>query len=169
MERVPHIFFSCDLSESNCCEMEREIDLKMKTVTTDHKTKVLDSVCSLVSRAVRATLYTALGVLSETETWLLLLFLLQVKEVAAAHAHEWAEMMKAHTAESLELRDQHVLQQCEQLRKLMLMTQEQQTEQLTHLHERWALHLKKHSSISVRIRLGWGCVVPQHGSSFFYL
>uniref|UniRef100_A0A8B9LEH7 Phosphoinositide phospholipase C n=1 Tax=Astyanax mexicanus TaxID=7994 RepID=A0A8B9LEH7_ASTMX len=102
--------FSCNLSESNCCEMGREIEMKMKTITADHKTKVRNSVCCSVSR--------------------------------------WAEMMKAHSAESQELRDQHVLQQCEQLRKLMLMTQEQQTQQLTHLHERQCKEMRANQAKS---------------------
>uniref|UniRef100_A0AAR2IYK2 1-phosphatidylinositol 4,5-bisphosphate phosphodiesterase n=1 Tax=Pygocentrus nattereri TaxID=42514 RepID=A0AAR2IYK2_PYGNA len=96
--------FSCNLSESNCCEMGREIEMKMKTITTDHKTKV--------------------------------------KDMAAAQACEWAEMMKALSAESQELGDQHVLQQCEQLRKLMLMTQEQQTQQLSHHHDRQSKEMR---------------------------
>uniref|UniRef100_A0AAR2J224 1-phosphatidylinositol 4,5-bisphosphate phosphodiesterase n=1 Tax=Pygocentrus nattereri TaxID=42514 RepID=A0AAR2J224_PYGNA len=92
------------VSESNCCEMGREIEMKMKTITTDHKTKVLHSFCSF--------------------------------------ACEWAEMMKALSAESQELGDQHVLQQCEQLRKLMLMTQEQQTQQLSHHHDRQSKEMR---------------------------
>ncbi|XP_017546431.1 1-phosphatidylinositol 4,5-bisphosphate phosphodiesterase beta-4 isoform X1 [Pygocentrus nattereri] len=92
------------VSESNCCEMGREIEMKMKTITTDHKTKV--------------------------------------KDMAAAQACEWAEMMKALSAESQELGDQHVLQQCEQLRKLMLMTQEQQTQQLSHHHDRQSKEMR---------------------------
>uniref|UniRef100_A0AAR2ITF4 1-phosphatidylinositol 4,5-bisphosphate phosphodiesterase n=1 Tax=Pygocentrus nattereri TaxID=42514 RepID=A0AAR2ITF4_PYGNA len=92
------------LFESNCCEMGREIEMKMKTITTDHKTKV--------------------------------------KDMAAAQACEWAEMMKALSAESQELGDQHVLQQCEQLRKLMLMTQEQQTQQLSHHHDRQSKEMR---------------------------
>ncbi|KAI4905441.1 hypothetical protein NFI96_007572 [Prochilodus magdalenae] len=71
-----------------------------------------------------------------------------VKDMTAAHAYEWAEMMKAHSAESQELRDQHVLQQCEQLRKLMLMTQEQQTQQLSHHHERQSKEMRANQAKS---------------------
>lgn len=60
----------------------------------------------------------------------------QVKNIVAAQADELAEMTKTHSAETQDLSDQHVLQQCELLRKLMLIMQEQQTQQLTYLHER---------------------------------
>lgn len=56
--------------------------------------------------------------------------------MVAAQTEELAEMTKTHNAENQDLSDPHVLQQCELLRKLMLMTQEQQTQQLTDVHER---------------------------------
>lgn len=56
--------------------------------------------------------------------------------MAAAQAEELAEMTKTHDAENQDLSEQHVLQQCELLRKLMLVAQEEQTQQLTYLHER---------------------------------
>lgn len=56
--------------------------------------------------------------------------------MVAAQAEDLAEMTKTHDAENQDLGDQHVLQQCELLRKLMLVTQEEQTQQLTFLHER---------------------------------
>uniref|UniRef100_A0A3B1K2B1 1-phosphatidylinositol 4,5-bisphosphate phosphodiesterase n=1 Tax=Astyanax mexicanus TaxID=7994 RepID=A0A3B1K2B1_ASTMX len=34
------------VSESNCCEMGREIEMKMKTITADHKTKVKDAAAA---------------------------------------------------------------------------------------------------------------------------
>ncbi|KAM9467002.1 1-phosphatidylinositol 4,5-bisphosphate phosphodiesterase beta-4 isoform 4-T5 [Clarias gariepinus] len=85
------------VSECNL-ETRGEIEKKIKTIITDHKTKV--------------------------------------KKTLAAQAEELAEIAKTHNAENQDLGDQHVLQQCELLRKLMLMTQEQQTQQLTYLHER---------------------------------
>uniref|UniRef100_A0A673LW50 1-phosphatidylinositol 4,5-bisphosphate phosphodiesterase n=1 Tax=Sinocyclocheilus rhinocerous TaxID=307959 RepID=A0A673LW50_9TELE len=60
----------------------------------------------------------------------------QVKDMVAAHVLEWAEMIKWHSAEEQTVREQHVIQQCETLRKLLLMEQEQQTQQLSLLHER---------------------------------
>ncbi|XP_066524106.1 1-phosphatidylinositol 4,5-bisphosphate phosphodiesterase beta-4 isoform X2 [Hoplias malabaricus] len=72
----------------------------------------------------------------------------KVKNTAAAHARQWAEMMKAHRAESQELRDQHVLQQCDLLRKLMLITHQQHTQQLTHLHERQCKEMRANQAKS---------------------
>ncbi|XP_046711831.1 1-phosphatidylinositol 4,5-bisphosphate phosphodiesterase beta-4 isoform X2 [Silurus meridionalis] len=60
----------------------------------------------------------------------------KVKNIIAAQAEELAEMTKTHNAENQDLSDQHMLQQCELLRKLMLITQEKQTQQLANLHER---------------------------------
>uniref|UniRef100_A0A673LP02 1-phosphatidylinositol 4,5-bisphosphate phosphodiesterase n=1 Tax=Sinocyclocheilus rhinocerous TaxID=307959 RepID=A0A673LP02_9TELE len=60
----------------------------------------------------------------------------KVKDMVAAHVLEWAEMIKWHSAEEQTVREQHVIQQCETLRKLLLMEQEQQTQQLSLLHER---------------------------------
>uniref|UniRef100_A0A673G9F2 Phosphoinositide phospholipase C n=1 Tax=Sinocyclocheilus rhinocerous TaxID=307959 RepID=A0A673G9F2_9TELE len=59
----------------------------------------------------------------------------KVKVMVAAHALEWAEMIKWHLAEEQTVREQHVIQQYETLRKLLLMEQEQQTQQLALLHE----------------------------------
>ncbi|TSM77319.1 1-phosphatidylinositol 4,5-bisphosphate phosphodiesterase beta-4 [Bagarius yarrelli] len=84
------------VSEYNC-ETREEIERRIKTITTDHKMKV--------------------------------------KNTVAAQADELVEMTKTHNGEIQDLGDQHVLQQCELLRKLMLITQEQQTQQLTNLHE----------------------------------
>uniref|UniRef100_A0A8C2K866 1-phosphatidylinositol 4,5-bisphosphate phosphodiesterase n=1 Tax=Cyprinus carpio TaxID=7962 RepID=A0A8C2K866_CYPCA len=60
----------------------------------------------------------------------------KVKDMVATHALEWTEMIKWHSAEEQTVREQHVIQQCETLRKLLLMEQEQQTQQLWLLHER---------------------------------
>lgn len=108
--------------------MERRI----KSVTTDYKIKVQNSVCSFLSTADCFSLYTTL-VCSVSYCCVLLR---QVKNMGAAQADELTETTKTHNAEIQDLSDQHVLQQCELLRKLMLITQEQQTQQLTYLHER---------------------------------
>ncbi|CAM4642701.1 unnamed protein product [Leuciscus chuanchicus] len=66
----------------------------------------------------------------------------QVKDVVAAHASEWAEMIRCHSSEEQAVREQHVIQQCEQLRKLMLLEQDQQTHTLTLVHERQSKDLR---------------------------
>uniref|UniRef100_A0A8C1NFZ1 1-phosphatidylinositol 4,5-bisphosphate phosphodiesterase n=1 Tax=Cyprinus carpio TaxID=7962 RepID=A0A8C1NFZ1_CYPCA len=86
------------VSDGNSLEMSRDIERQIKTLTSDHKSKV--------------------------------------KDMVAAHALEWTEMIKWHSAEEQTVREQHVIQQCETLRKLLLMEQEQQTQQLWLLHER---------------------------------
>ncbi|KAK7141888.1 hypothetical protein R3I94_011547 [Phoxinus phoxinus] len=92
------------VSESYSLEMSRDIGRQMKTVTTNHKSKV--------------------------------------KDVVAAHASEWDEMIKCHSSEEQLVREQHVIQECEQLRKLMLVEQDQQTHQLTLVHERQSKELR---------------------------
>ncbi|XP_056096526.1 1-phosphatidylinositol 4,5-bisphosphate phosphodiesterase beta-4 [Rhinichthys klamathensis goyatoka] len=91
-------------SDSYSLDMSRDIERQIKTVTTNHKSKV--------------------------------------KDVVAAHASEWAEMIKCHSSEEQAVREQHVIQQCEQLRKLMFMEQDQQTHQLTLVHERQSKELR---------------------------
>uniref|UniRef100_A0A8C1XXB1 1-phosphatidylinositol 4,5-bisphosphate phosphodiesterase n=1 Tax=Cyprinus carpio TaxID=7962 RepID=A0A8C1XXB1_CYPCA len=86
------------VSDGYSLEMSRDIERQIKTLTSDHKSKV--------------------------------------KDMVAAHALEWTEMIKWHSAEEQTVREQHVIQQCETLRKLLLMEQEQQTQQLWLLHER---------------------------------
>ncbi|XDV43730.1 hypothetical protein PO909_012154 [Leuciscus waleckii] len=66
----------------------------------------------------------------------------KVKDVVAAHASEWAEMIRCHSSEEQAVREQHVIQQCEQLRKLMLLEQDQQTHTLTLVHERQSKDLR---------------------------
>uniref|UniRef100_A0A8C1ZKV4 1-phosphatidylinositol 4,5-bisphosphate phosphodiesterase n=1 Tax=Cyprinus carpio TaxID=7962 RepID=A0A8C1ZKV4_CYPCA len=87
-----------DRGENNPASYFRDIERQIKTLTSDHKSKV--------------------------------------KDMVAAHALEWTEMIKWHSAEEQTVREQHVIQQCETLRKLLLMEQEQQTQQLWLLHER---------------------------------
>uniref|UniRef100_A0A673LTR2 1-phosphatidylinositol 4,5-bisphosphate phosphodiesterase n=1 Tax=Sinocyclocheilus rhinocerous TaxID=307959 RepID=A0A673LTR2_9TELE len=86
------------VSDSYSLDMSRDIERQIKTLTSNHKSKV--------------------------------------KDMVAAHVLEWAEMIKWHSAEEQTVREQHVIQQCETLRKLLLMEQEQQTQQLSLLHER---------------------------------
>ncbi|XP_046711826.1 1-phosphatidylinositol 4,5-bisphosphate phosphodiesterase beta-4 isoform X1 [Silurus meridionalis] len=72
----------------------------------------------------------------------------KVKNIIAAQAEELAEMTKTHNAENQDLSDQHMLQQCELLRKLMLITQEKQTQQLANLHERQSKEMRANQAKS---------------------
>lgn len=47
-------------------------------------------------------------------------------------------MINTHSAEEQEIRDLHLSQQCELLRKLLISAHEQQTQQLKLSHDRWA-------------------------------
>lgn len=64
------------------------------------------------------------------------LFTKQVKEIVAQHTKEWSEMINTHSAEEQEIRDLHLNQQCELLRKLLINAHEQQTQQLKLSHDR---------------------------------
>lgn len=46
-------------------------------------------------------------------------------------------MINTHSAEEQEIRDLHLSQQCELLRKLLINAHEQQTQQLKLSHDRW--------------------------------
>lgn len=60
----------------------------------------------------------------------------QVKEIVAQHTKEWSEMINTHSAEEQEIRDLHLNQQCELLKKLLINAHEQQTQQLKFSHDR---------------------------------
>lgn len=62
---------------------------------------------------------------------------LQVKDIVAQHTKEWSEMIHSHSTEEQEMKDAHVTQQCEHLKKLLSGVQEQQTQQLKLIHERY--------------------------------
>lgn len=61
----------------------------------------------------------------------------QVKDITALHTKEWSELLGGHSGEEQGLKDAHVTQQCEHLKKLLTAVQEQQTTQLKLIHERW--------------------------------
>lgn len=61
---------------------------------------------------------------------------LQVKDIVAQHTKEWSEMINSHSTEEQEMKDAHVMQQCDHLKKLLNSVQEQQTLQLKLIHER---------------------------------
>lgn len=59
-----------------------------------------------------------------------------MKDVTAQHTKEWSELISGHGSEDQEMKDAHVVQQCEHLKKLLGSVQEQQTGQLKLIHER---------------------------------
>lgn len=54
----------------------------------------------------------------------------------AQHTKEWSDLISTHSAEEQELRDLHLSQQCDLLKKLLISVQEQQTQQLKLSHDR---------------------------------
>ncbi|XP_075452136.1 1-phosphatidylinositol 4,5-bisphosphate phosphodiesterase beta-4 isoform X1 [Ascaphus truei] len=60
----------------------------------------------------------------------------KVKDIVAQQTKEWSEMINTHSAEEQELRDLHLSQQCELLKKLLISVQEQQSQQLKLSHDR---------------------------------
>uniref|UniRef100_A0AAY4C0F7 1-phosphatidylinositol 4,5-bisphosphate phosphodiesterase n=1 Tax=Denticeps clupeoides TaxID=299321 RepID=A0AAY4C0F7_9TELE len=66
----------------------------------------------------------------------------QVKEITALHTKEFSEMLNSHSTEEQELKDVHVTQQCEHLKKLLASVQEQQTLQLKLIHERQSKEMR---------------------------
>ncbi|XP_076834770.1 1-phosphatidylinositol 4,5-bisphosphate phosphodiesterase beta-4 isoform X2 [Brachyhypopomus gauderio] len=72
----------------------------------------------------------------------------KVKEVLAAHAQERAALTEALAGDVFALRAQHSLQQGERLRKLLLKTQEEQTQQLVHIHERQSKEMRANQAKS---------------------
>lgn len=72
----------------------------------------------------------------ESSKWHHPLFPTQVKEIVAQHTKEWSEMINTHSAEEQEIRDLHLSQQCDLLRKLLINAHEQQTQQLKLSHDR---------------------------------
>lgn len=61
---------------------------------------------------------------------------LKVKEITAQHTKEFSELLASQGTVEQELKDTHVTQQCEHLRKLLTGIQEQQTIQLKLVHDR---------------------------------
>ncbi|XP_010775225.1 1-phosphatidylinositol 4,5-bisphosphate phosphodiesterase beta-4-like, partial [Notothenia coriiceps] len=61
---------------------------------------------------------------------------IKVKDITAQHTKEWSELISSHSSEEQGMKDGHVTQQCEHLKKLLTTVQEQQTVQLKLIHER---------------------------------
>lgn len=120
-------------SENNCQELKKETEDKIQTLVADHKTKVTYSKRSIHKAIIRC----------EDDEYLsckLLMRLcvrMQVKDITAQHTKEWSELISSHSSEEQEMKDSHVTQQCEHLKKLLATVQEQQTLQLKLIHERW--------------------------------
>uniref|UniRef100_A0A7N8XUY4 Phosphoinositide phospholipase C n=1 Tax=Mastacembelus armatus TaxID=205130 RepID=A0A7N8XUY4_9TELE len=55
---------------------------------------------------------------------------------------EWSELISSHSSEEQEMKDSHVTQQCEHLKKLLAGVQEQQTMQLKLIHERQSKEMR---------------------------
>uniref|UniRef100_A0A6Q2Z1W8 1-phosphatidylinositol 4,5-bisphosphate phosphodiesterase n=1 Tax=Esox lucius TaxID=8010 RepID=A0A6Q2Z1W8_ESOLU len=60
----------------------------------------------------------------------------KVKDITAQHTKEWSEMINSHSSIEQDMKDIHVVQQCEHLKKLLSSVQEQQTLSLKLIHER---------------------------------
>ncbi|CAH2255382.1 1-phosphatidylinositol 4,5-bisphosphate phosphodiesterase beta-4 isoform X1, partial [Pelobates cultripes] len=60
----------------------------------------------------------------------------KVNEYVAQHTKEWSDLRSAQSAEEQELRDLHLRQQCDLLKKLLINVQEQQAQQLKLSQER---------------------------------
>uniref|UniRef100_A0A8C3A499 1-phosphatidylinositol 4,5-bisphosphate phosphodiesterase n=1 Tax=Cyclopterus lumpus TaxID=8103 RepID=A0A8C3A499_CYCLU len=66
----------------------------------------------------------------------------KVKEITAQHTKEWSELISSQGSEEQEVKDGHVTQQCEHLKKLLTTVQEQQTLQLKLIHERQSKEMR---------------------------
>ncbi|KAG7465861.1 hypothetical protein MATL_G00158310 [Megalops atlanticus] len=84
--------------ENDCLEVKKEIEIKIQTVTADHKAKV--------------------------------------RALVSLHSQQWSEMLACQNAEEQDLRRQHVLQQWDVLKSLLVSVHEQQTQHLKLTHDR---------------------------------
>ncbi|XP_038142062.1 1-phosphatidylinositol 4,5-bisphosphate phosphodiesterase beta-4-like isoform X2 [Cyprinodon tularosa] len=66
----------------------------------------------------------------------------KVKDITAQHTKEWSELISSHSSEEQLMKDVHVTQQCEHLKKLLSTFQEQQTMQLKLIHERQSKEMR---------------------------
>ncbi|KAG5276906.1 hypothetical protein AALO_G00111140 [Alosa alosa] len=66
----------------------------------------------------------------------------KVKEITAQHTKEFSELLASQSTEEQGLKDAHVTQQCDHLRKLLTGIQEQQTVQLKLVHERQSKEMR---------------------------
>ncbi|KAM9778639.1 1-phosphatidylinositol 4,5-bisphosphate phosphodiesterase beta-4-like [Syngnathus typhle] len=66
----------------------------------------------------------------------------KVKDTTAQHTKEWSELISGHSSEEQAMKDAHVTQQCQHLKKLLSSMQEQQTGQLKLIHERQSKEMR---------------------------
>uniref|UniRef100_A0A4W5KFS9 1-phosphatidylinositol 4,5-bisphosphate phosphodiesterase n=1 Tax=Hucho hucho TaxID=62062 RepID=A0A4W5KFS9_9TELE len=66
----------------------------------------------------------------------------KVKDITAQHTKEWSEMINFHSSVEQDMKDIHVVQQCEHLKKLLSGVQEQQTLSLKLIHERQSKEMR---------------------------
>uniref|UniRef100_A0A4W3GQS3 1-phosphatidylinositol 4,5-bisphosphate phosphodiesterase beta-4-like n=2 Tax=Callorhinchus milii TaxID=7868 RepID=A0A4W3GQS3_CALMI len=71
-----------------------------------------------------------------------------MKQLVGQQTKEWSEMVNSHNAEEQELRDLHVMEQCDVLRKLLVSEHEQQTQQLKVIHDRLSKEMKANQAKS---------------------
>uniref|UniRef100_A0A8C7TDM9 Phosphoinositide phospholipase C n=1 Tax=Oncorhynchus mykiss TaxID=8022 RepID=A0A8C7TDM9_ONCMY len=69
-------------------------------------------------------------------------FLKKKHAKVAQHTKEWSEMINSHSSVEQDMKDIHVVQQCEQLKKLLSGVQEQQTLSLKLIHERQSKEMR---------------------------
>lgn len=115
--------FFFNSSENNCQELKKETEDKIQTLAADHKVKVSKETKTHPSSKT-ASCVNIHGLC------------VQVKDITAQHTKEWSELISNHSSEEQEIKDSHVTQQCEHLKKLLATVQEQQTVQLKLIHER---------------------------------
>ncbi|TRY92504.1 hypothetical protein DNTS_028203, partial [Danionella cerebrum] len=72
----------------------------------------------------------------------------ELKELESAQVSERTEMIRWLSAEEQSLREQHLIQQCEQLLRILTTKQETQTQQLTLLHERQSKEMRSNQAKS---------------------
>ncbi|XP_041070231.1 1-phosphatidylinositol 4,5-bisphosphate phosphodiesterase beta-4 isoform X1 [Carcharodon carcharias] len=73
---------------------------------------------------------------------------LKVKEIVTQQTKEWSEMINVHCAEEQELRDFHLSQQCDLLKKLLISMQEQQSQHLKLIHDRLSKEMRANQAKS---------------------
>nr|XP_055028514.1 1-phosphatidylinositol 4,5-bisphosphate phosphodiesterase beta-4 [Misgurnus anguillicaudatus] len=67
----------------------------------------------------------------------------KVKDVVSVHALEMTDLIGRHSSEEQKRKEQQILQRCEELHRLMLEEQEEQTRRLSALHERECKEMRR--------------------------
>ncbi|XP_056873735.1 1-phosphatidylinositol 4,5-bisphosphate phosphodiesterase beta-4-like isoform X2 [Takifugu flavidus] len=66
----------------------------------------------------------------------------KVKDITAQHTKEWSDLISSQSNDEQEMKDSHVTQQCDHLKKLLATVQEQQTMQLKLIQERQSKEMR---------------------------